>query len=205
MTQITFEVDDEQLLPRGDWVILVKARAGWKCERCGATAPVEGNGRNRRFHAHHKNHDDIDNRLANGECLCGSCHAEHHRRTKCSFRDPELQRELNSRVSREARSKGGRASAAAHPQLRAELAVALTAHHVGMTPEERSAKARKGWETRRALSGDTRCRNGHPRTVENTKITPDGGLRCLDCSREYSREWHRRKRQAAKERQATNG
>lgn len=54
------------------WALLVKQRAGWACERCGK--PVHGHQAN----AHHKDHDQTNNILENGECLCVACHKKEH-------------------------------------------------------------------------------------------------------------------------------
>lgn len=64
------EVDEHRLLPRDIWMALVKARAGFRCERCGET---EG-----KLNAHHRDRDRLHHRLSNGECLCARCHAKEH-------------------------------------------------------------------------------------------------------------------------------
>ncbi len=69
-------VEENQLLIRSEWVSLVKLRANRKCERCGSS---------NRPAAHHKDRDKMNNRLVNGECLCGSCHAREHLSEKRSF------------------------------------------------------------------------------------------------------------------------
>jgi hypothetical protein len=77
---VTFPVtvDDEVQFRAHRWCELVKARAGYRCEECGATGV--------RLHAHHVNEHgrhwaqrngcEPDNRLSNGQCLCDSCHAK---------------------------------------------------------------------------------------------------------------------------------
>lgn len=62
-------VDEELLLPFYAWRELVVIRAERKCERCG----TEG-----RMLAHHKDRDQSNNRLSNGECLCQPCHNREH-------------------------------------------------------------------------------------------------------------------------------
>ena len=37
-----------------------------------------------------------------------------------------------------------------------------------------------------------RCRKGHERTPENTRVRPNGTVTCRDCARESTREWHHR-------------
>lgn len=70
MAQVLIPVDDQQQLDRHVWTALVRFRAGYACEKC--------NRRECRLHAHHKNEDDTDNRLANGEALCVRCHGKRH-------------------------------------------------------------------------------------------------------------------------------
>lgn len=45
-----------------------------------------------------------------------------------------------------------------------------------------------------ALASQTRCKNGHEFTPENTKITTQGSRMCRECSRKYHREWNRRRK-----------
>lgn len=87
----SFTVDSEKILAIAEWRILVKARAGWKCERCGSegdTTFLPGSTlKPKKLHAHHKDHrgdryPDMNNILANGECLCHPCHADEHRKPK---------------------------------------------------------------------------------------------------------------------------
>ena len=40
------------------------------------------------------------------------------------------------------------------------------------------------------------CRNGHPRTTENTRVRPNGWLRCRDCDKAGNKK-RRAKRYAA--------
>lgn len=78
---VNFVVDDQELLPRKIWEVLVKLRANYICEECGRQLAKVANSGTRGHtsdasHAHHKNHDPLDNRLANGECVCLSCHGK---------------------------------------------------------------------------------------------------------------------------------
>lgn len=64
----------DELLVDHLWNALVKYRADYCCERCGAKPEPP-----RRLVAHHKDWDDTNNRLDNGESLCAPCHnKEHH-------------------------------------------------------------------------------------------------------------------------------
>jgi hypothetical protein len=81
MPMVTIEVDDDAQLSRRAWQELVYLRAGYRCELCGTRPdpavlverPLKGH-RLVYLDAHHLNGDSKDNRLANGQCLCNSCH-----------------------------------------------------------------------------------------------------------------------------------
>lgn len=62
------QVDPNMQLPREMWRFLIVLQG--KCSRCPATADLV---------AHHRDEDKENNCLANGECLCRSCHAREHR------------------------------------------------------------------------------------------------------------------------------
>lgn len=113
MALVEIHIDDEQLLPLDVWLVLVKARAGFKCERCEGTNRLAG---------HHCDEDQANNRLSNGEALCGSCHSVHHYGGDNSDK-------LHSQLTSEQRSERSRRS------------------NEAQTPEERSARNRKGHET----------------------------------------------------------
>lgn len=58
-----------------EWSILVRSRAGFKCERCGAT-PQQS-----QLHAHHvygRNNHRLRFEPRNGVCLCARCHRWTH-------------------------------------------------------------------------------------------------------------------------------
>ena len=38
------------------------------------------------------------------------------------------------------------------------------------------------------------CRNGHPRTTENTYIAPEGNRACRECHKEAARRWRQQQR-----------
>lgn len=78
MSLVILEIDDQRLFENhGEWAFLVKLRAGWHCEECGV-AGKRSIGGTRRLDAHHLNGDPTDNRLANGQALCASCHRARH-------------------------------------------------------------------------------------------------------------------------------
>lgn len=45
---------------------------------------------------------------------------------------------------------------------------------------------------------DEQCRNGHPRTPENVKVSSDGHLRCVPCTLESRAKTNKKRRQARK-------
>ena len=45
---------------------------------------------------------------------------------------------------------------------------------------------------------ETHCPQGHPYSGDNLIITSNGGRACRECKRDWSREYMRRKRAAAK-------
>lgn len=80
MTKLTFEFDDEQPLNRALWQELVYIRDGLTCTVCekkpyGETIVRPKRGHAMALDAHHINGDNTDHRLANGQCVCNSCHA----------------------------------------------------------------------------------------------------------------------------------
>jgi hypothetical protein len=59
------EVDDTEILALRTWTVLVKLRAGHRCEECGS---------DEHLHAHHIDGDKTNCTLGNGQCLCRPCH-----------------------------------------------------------------------------------------------------------------------------------
>jgi hypothetical protein len=64
------EVDLDELLCLLLWTELVRYRANYRCQKCGAAGPY--------LAAHHIDEDKANCRLSNGECLCRRCHSKHH-------------------------------------------------------------------------------------------------------------------------------
>lgn len=114
----------EQIPNRRAWEWIVKKLAGFRCERCG-NEPFDMT----YLQAHHRDRNEENNCLANGECLCRACHNMEH--------------------------KGGQASywrgKTSSPEHREKLAAAGRARHA-RDPEASKKAALKGWETRRAAS-----------------------------------------------------
>lgn len=78
-------VSEDVVLPRRLWMELVQWRSGYQCEECGLNRNgLQEAGRSGHLHGHHIDHDDQNNRLDNGRCLCPSCHGLAHADTKGS-------------------------------------------------------------------------------------------------------------------------
>lgn len=83
---VAFEIDEHQVLDLDLWSALVRLRAEYTCEECGAMQPsfLHRRGRGgrwvRRVVAHHIGDDRHlgNHMLANGKALCGSCHTKTH-------------------------------------------------------------------------------------------------------------------------------
>src|ERR1035437_3077101 len=101
--EIIIHVDDQERLPIAKWRLLVKARAGFRCEECSETE--------RRLDAHHVNEDDQDNRLANGRCLCRRCHHLQH---------PEYERTDKHRAAISAANTGHHTSTSTRASISAK-------------------------------------------------------------------------------------
>ncbi len=79
-----FEINEDEQIEKSLWYPLVKLRANYTCERCGNSALTleerrneNGDGRKGdQLHSHHKDQNKENNCLANGECLCRSCHSK---------------------------------------------------------------------------------------------------------------------------------
>jgi len=66
---VVLRVDLFEQLPHNTWVKLLKLMAKDRCEECGSE---------QNLHAHHMDKNTENNCLANGICLCASCHANWH-------------------------------------------------------------------------------------------------------------------------------
>lgn len=81
-------IEDDLLLSKEEFLVLVKARAGFSCEKCfihrsELKTIVYTDGRERNYlEAHHIDSDPKNNRLSNGKCLCKSCHDDIHREAR---------------------------------------------------------------------------------------------------------------------------
>ncbi len=85
------EIDNDRLLTKEEFSVLVKIRAKYSCEKCGKTLEelktIEyskfGKNYTRIFlQAHHKDEDKKNHRLSNGICLCITCHNKEHQERK---------------------------------------------------------------------------------------------------------------------------
>lgn len=110
----------EHLLTRTEWGVLVKAKAGWSCERCGVRDVL--------LHSHHKDRDQKNNSLDNGECLCHSCHSKEHSEAFRDFNGSKKHREIMIRLNKT-------------PEARARARKTRIAHN-------KSAKTRKAMSER---------------------------------------------------------
>lgn len=79
--------DENELLSRVMWKKLVKERADYYCEECGANS-------NHDLEAHHKDRDKTNNRLSNGQCLCRKCHRFLHKRLRTNITPPNFLKQL---------------------------------------------------------------------------------------------------------------
>lgn len=129
-------IGSDELLPLTLWRELVWWRAGNRCERCDDKPELL-----RERHAHHKDHDDQNNRLSNGECLCQKCHYKEH---LANYHEHSI--ETRGKIAASQRGKKFT------PEHRANLSAAVTAGLARLTPEARSARAHKAWETKRRRS-----------------------------------------------------
>lgn len=158
---IVLAFDPNEHLPLAAWRFLVKRAAGFACERCDSADAL---------HSHHKNRDKTDCRLANGECLCQTCHAEEHlteRQIISGRRIAEWNRHNSPRrgvpLTEEHKQKVRDAAALRTPD-HYQRALATKRASVESTPAKISEKAartkrergldlseitRRGWETRR--------------------------------------------------------
>ena len=131
--RILIEIDD-QLMFSGEgriaWAWLVRYKAGLACEECGSSE---------RLHAHHIDRNAKNSTLANGECLCQSCHTKRHWREDPSYREKCV----------EAMSKHW-----SDPVLRAStIEAAKRGIQEKTTAESRSEARKRSWVTRRAKAG----------------------------------------------------
>ena len=71
------------------------------------------------------------------------------------------------------------------------------AHLEAVTRSENVRRGLAGEVVAKTQRAKTHCLNGHEFTDENTTVTKQGWRSCRECHRVWSRDWKRRRREAA--------